>query len=192
MENEWRQRTILVLNWTSGSWEEPETFWQGNLPDPPDTILSPLQYFKIFIDDDIINNFVYQTNLYATQETGKGVDVTHSEMEQFLSIQMFMSIIKMPKYRMFWSEKSRFSTVANTMARNHFDKLRTYFHLNDNSNILPRTHIDHDKLFKIRPFINAVRKNMNKIKFEEFSAVDEIIIPFKGRSFMKQYNKNKL
>lgn len=32
---------------------------------------------------------------------------------------------------------------------------------------------------------------MKKIKVEEFVAVYEIIIPFKGRSVMKQYNKNK-
>lgn len=57
--------------------------------------------------------------------------------------------------------------------------------------MLPRTHADHDKLFKVRPFITAVKNNMRKINFEEFSSVDEIIIPFKGRTFMKQYNKNK-
>lgn len=32
---------------------------------------------------------------------------------------------------------------------------------------------------------------MKKIPVEEFTAVDEIIIPFKGRTLMKQYNKNK-
>lgn len=49
----------------------------------------------------------------------------------------------------------------------------------------------HDKLFKIRPFIESVRTNLKKINVEEFCAVDEIILLFKGRSLMKQYNSNK-
>lgn len=32
---------------------------------------------------------------------------------------------------------------------------------------------------------------MRKIQVEEFTSVDEIIIPFKERTQMKQYNKNK-
>jgi len=57
--------------------------------------------------------------------------------------------------------------------------------------MLPRNYVNHDKLFKVRPFLNAVRNNMRKIQEEEFSAVNEITIPFKGRTQMKQYNKNK-
>lgn len=49
----------------------------------------------------------------------------------------------------------------------------------------------HDKLFKIRPFISSVQNNFKKIQADEFCAIDEIIIPFKGRSQMKQYNQNK-
>jgi len=112
-------------------------------------------------------------------------------MEQFLGINMYMGIVTMPHYRMFWQNKSRYPLIADNMSRNRFDNLRYYFHINDNAKMLPRTHADHDKLFKVRPFITAVRNNMRKIYFEEFSAVYEIIIPFKGRTFMKQYNKNK-
>jgi len=32
---------------------------------------------------------------------------------------------------------------------------------------------------------------MRKIHVEDFTTVEEIIIPFKGRTLMKQYNKNK-
>lgn len=60
-----------------------------------------------------------------------------------------MSIIKMPQYRMFWSNESRFPTVADTMSRNRYDNIRTFFHVNDNSEMLPRDHKDHDKLFKV-------------------------------------------
>lgn len=185
-------KTIITEpNWISEQWKEPETDWQGKLPDPPDELLSPLQYFKLFIDDDIINNFVQQTNIYSTEKSGKCIAVSVSEMEQFLGINMYMGIVTMPHYRMFWQNNSRYPLIADNMSRNRFDNLRYYFHINDNAKMLPRSHADHDKLFKVRPFITAVKNNMRKINFEEFSSVDEIIIPFKGRTFMKQYNKNK-
>lgn len=63
--------------------------------------------------------------------------------------------------------------------------------MNDNSKMIPRSHKDYDKLFKVRPFLDAVWDNMKKIKMEEFTSEDEIIIPFKGRTVMKQYNKCK-
>lgn len=43
----------------------------------------------------------------------------------------------------------------------------------------------------MRPFIDAIQQNFKCIEPEEHLAVDEIIIPFKGRSCMKQYNKSK-
>lgn len=70
----------------------------------------------------------------------------------------------MPQYRIFWAEHTRFSTTADAMARNRFNNLRTYFHVNDNSKMLPRNHKAHDKLFKVGPFINAIRDNMRGIK----------------------------
>ncbi|KAL4131527.1 hypothetical protein QTP88_008822 [Uroleucon formosanum] len=112
-------------------------------------------------------------------------------MEQFLGIHLFMSIIKMPSYRMFWSNQTRFNPFFETMSRNRFDNLRTNFHISDNDLMLPRDNPLHDKLFKIRPFISSVQNNFKKIQAEEFCAIDEIIIPFKGRSQMKQYNQNK-
>lgn len=85
-------------------------------------------------------------------------------MEQYIGIHFYMSIVKMPSYRMFWSRQTTFTMVSDTMSRNRFDKLRTYFHLNNNDNILPRDNVNHDKLFKVRPFIEAVRNNFKKIK----------------------------
>lgn len=97
----------------------------------------------------------------------------------------------MPSYRMFWSNQTRFNPFFETMSRNRFDNLRTNFHISDNDLMLPRDNPLHDKLFKIRPFISSVQNNFKKIQAEEFCAIDEIIIPFKGRSQMKQYNQNK-
>ncbi|KAJ4445301.1 hypothetical protein ANN_07106 [Periplaneta americana] len=47
---------------------------------------------------------------------------------------------------------------------------------------------NYDKLFKVRPFIDSVKAETEP---EKYNSVDELIIPFKGRSSLKQYVKNK-
>lgn len=49
------------------------------------------------------------------------------------------------------------------MSRNFFDHQRFNLHLNDNSWMLPREQPNHDKLFKVRLFIESIRTNMKKI-----------------------------
>ncbi|XP_022180053.1 piggyBac transposable element-derived protein 3-like [Myzus persicae] len=177
--------------WEDTDWIEEDVTWLDKLPDPPDSLKYPYSYFKMIIDDAIIKNLSEQTNLYSAQNNGFSLNTTPQEMEQFLGIYLFMSIVKMPSYRMFWSNRTRFNPVFETMSRNRFDNLRTNFHISDNDLMLPRDNPLHDKLFKIRPFISSVQNNFKKIQADEFCAIDEIIIPFKGRSQMKQYNQNK-
>ena len=48
-----------------------------------------------------------------------------------------------------------------------------------------------DRLHKLRPWLKSLSSSPSKLPQEEFSAVDEIMIPFKGRSGIKQYMRNK-
>lgn len=153
--------------------------------------LTPYNYFKKFIDSKILEEMVYHTNLYTTQKTSSSINTTVLEMETFIGIHIYSGIVKMPSYRMYWSDCTRFDIIANAMSRNRFEKLRNNFHLNDNQNVCPRNHVNYDKLFKIRPFIDIFRKNCLLTEPDEFNSIDEFIIPFKGRSNLKQYNKNK-
>ena len=74
------------------------------------------------------------------------------------------------------------------MLRNRFSELRRYLHFVDNNS----EHGKEDKLFKIRPIIEAVRNQCIKIKPEEFQSVDEQIIPSKTRfTKIRQYNLKK-
>ncbi|XP_031356899.1 piggyBac transposable element-derived protein 2-like [Photinus pyralis] len=97
----------------------------------------------------------------------------------------------MPSYRMYWANETRFSPIADVMSRNRFEKLRSCFHINDNSKIKTRDHPEYDKLFKVRPFIESLKQNFEKIEPEEHNAVDEIMIPCKSHTALKQYIKSK-
>lgn len=153
--------------------------------------MTPFSYFKIFIDDDIINNIVEQTNLYSVQKTANSVNTAYVEICQYLGINILSGIIRMPTYRMYWANETRIPLIADVMSRNRFEKLRTMLHINDNFGMRERDDPKYDKLFKIRPFIDSLRKNFSEIQQEEYNSVDEIMIPFKGHSALKQYIKNK-
>ena len=68
-------------------WKKVPTRNQDNtfdlvFSDPPDEVLFPLTYFKMFVDDECIGHITEQTNM----ETA----VTIHEMEQFFSILLFV------------------------------------------------------------------------------------------------------
>ncbi|CAF4667738.1 unnamed protein product, partial [Didymodactylos carnosus] len=69
--------------------------------------------------------------------------------------------------------------------------IRKCLHVVDNSNQLDRNDPNYDRAHKVRPLLNIVKNNFRKIEKEEKLSVDEQIIPFKGKSIMKQHMPNK-
>ena len=160
------------------------------LSDPPHDI-TPYQYFQKIFDDKLLTNLVDQTNLYSVQKCAVSINTTKDELEQFLGIYILAGIVKMPSYRMYWQNSTRYAPIADVMSRNRFEKLKRFLHINNNDNMKPREDPSHDKLFKIRPFIDYIKKKFQNIEHEEYNSVDEILIPFKGHSALKQYIKSK-
>lgn len=77
------------------------------------------------------------------------------------------------------------------MSRNRFQLLLRYVHFNDNAEMKARDHPDYDPLFKVSPLLKRLREAMSHIEPEERHSVDEQMIPFKGRSGLKQFIRNK-
>jgi hypothetical protein len=63
--------------------------------------------------------------------------------------------------------------------------------MNNNENQKPNTSEEHDKLFQVRPLLDEVLSNLKSVSQEEYQSVDEQMVPFKGRSKIKQYLKCK-
>ena len=65
---------------------------------PPDEPHTPLQYFSTFFTDDIFELIVENTNLYSVQKTAKSVCTTSDELKTFISMNMIIGIVQMPRY----------------------------------------------------------------------------------------------
>lgn len=109
----------------------------------------------------------------------------------FLGINLIMSYIHYPRIRMYWSSEYglRMDQIATAMPVNRFEMIMRFLHFADNT-----THDPHgsDRLFKVRPVLNNLQKAyLAAVDPEECHSVDEQIIPFKGRSTLKQYIPKK-
>lgn len=177
--------------WQKRSIPDVDTSWKASLPDPPPEILTPFQYFRQFFDREMFEHLAEQTNLYSVQKSGKSTNTDADEMEQFVGIFLMTGLIPFPQYHFYWNEKLQFTPVSQTMSKNRFKQLRRYFHAADNSKILPKGDPGFDSLFKLRPFLDALQEKCLTVAPEEAQSVDEQMAPFKGRSSLRQYIKNK-
>ena len=77
--------------------------------------MQSIDFFKLFLTDDLINMMVTETNRYADQEINKyrplrrssrlnlWKPVGHQEMCQFLGILLHMGCVKLPTFEHYWS-----------------------------------------------------------------------------------------
>ncbi|CAH2101307.1 unnamed protein product [Euphydryas editha] len=160
-----------------------------NVFSQPERIRSPIEYFKLFFTDKIIRKIREQSTLYAFQTSTKNIALSIQDIQDFLAIELLMGIIQLPAYSDYWSSKTRIEQVAQIMSLKKYELIRRYLHFNNNENIENSS----DRYFKIRPLVEAIRKNCNKIEEESRMSIDEMMIPYKGKKAgnLRQYVKPK-
>ena len=165
------------------------------------TGFKPAHFFDLFIDDDLLNHFFIQTNLYAedfisatevkpSSRVHKWTPTNVPEMKAFLGICLLMGIIKKPDINSYWCTDplTRTPVFPAAMPRDRYILLLKFWHFNDNRDMPPANEPGRDRLFKIRPLLDHL--------FELFQAVmepgrdiaiDESLMLWKGRLVFKQY-----
>ena len=68
-------------------------------------MLKQLIYFKMFWNDELTELIAEQRNICSFQKLGKIIQVTKEEIEQFIIIQIYMSILKLPAYHLYCLKK---------------------------------------------------------------------------------------
>ncbi|XP_028658930.2 piggyBac transposable element-derived protein 3-like [Erpetoichthys calabaricus] len=150
---------------------------------------TPYMYFKQFVTDEMIQDIAQQTNLYSVQKLGTSVNKTPKEIEQVLGMYMHMGLVQMPNVRAYWEMKTRYPTVCDVMSQERFLKLLPLIHFQDNLGVSDDQ--KKYKLWKIRPWLEKLRQQFLLIPPEEFHAVDEVMVPFKGKSNLRVYIPSK-
>ena len=93
--------------------------------------------------------------------------------------------MKMPDTQDYW-ERSLQSPKVMLIRR--FERMKRFLHYNDNTQ-MPQD--GNDKLHKIRPNIDTLKSHFQLSAQTENLCIDEQMVPFKGRSQLKQCNPKK-
>lgn len=155
---------------------------------PPD-IRNPVDFFLLLFGD-AIRLVTEQTNLYAPQEKRNFIPTTEQEMKTFIAVNLLMGVKKSPSFRDYWSSRPelRDDFIASKMGVNRFDSLLTSLHCNDNAKMPKKGDPGFDKLYKIRPYIELLKKIFQKYyRPSKEVSIDESMVKFKGRIGFKQY-----
>ena len=70
------------------------------------------------------------------------------------------------------------------MSLTRFEQIKRFLHLADRTKEVPHGSPNHDPLYKVRPLLDAVQDNSMSL-YQPGRMVDEMDIPFKGRSSLK-------
>ena len=167
-------------------------------PIGPTTILpqsaKAVDFFMQFFDEDLIQHIVDQTNLYVQQNPLSTrylwYDTIPNEIKAFIGLIIAMGIKRLPSYTDYWSSDPILGApeLVRGFPLNRFKHLLSNLHFNDNSKAIPRGTVGFDKLFKVRPIIDAIhQKCLRLYDPHQTNSIDEAMVGFKGRSTLKQY-----
>ena len=150
----------------------------------------PIDFYRLYIDDKLINLIVNETNRYGYQKNPNWAPTTGFELKKLLALTMQMGIVKLPALRDYWSGDTVFGDHpigAAVIPRTRFESLLSNLHLADNISADKA-----DRLYKIADFINEFNQRCQKIyRPGEEVCIDESLIPFRGRIIFRQYIPNK-
>nr|CAH7727695.1 unnamed protein product [Callosobruchus chinensis] len=161
----------------------------------------PLDVFKLFVDHEVIDLIVQETNKYAWQKINSGgiknksrlkgwSDTNVEEIYCFFGIVICMGLVRVPAVSLYWSKNDLYHNnyICRKMTRDRFLLLLQHIHFNDNENL----EASQDHLFRIRPILDLLNSRFQSVLTPGKEVViDESMIPWRGRLGIRQYIKNK-
>ena len=100
---------------------------------------------------------------------------------------LLMGVIKLRDYDMYCSVERRYPKIDDILCNNRYKLLRRYIPVVDITKKDQEVN-KNDKIFKIRPLIEAVRDKYQKIEPEPIHSIHQIIPAKRKHSEVRQYN----
>ena len=173
--------TIQPYNLTAGPQFQVET--------------SALEVFNHFFTNDLKTLIVQQSNLYALQCMGQHKfdewePITVAELSAYFGFTILMGVVDLPSLDDYWKtdEIFHYAPIASRITRQRFRDICRYLHFTDNTQLKGREEDGYDRLGKVRTIIEHIQDAFEDNYIPNCQqSIDEAMIPFQGRSTMKQY-----
>ena len=138
---------------------QPDAAWKDHLVvDQEMSGKTPLEFVRLFLTKAWSTIYVTKRKFTLFKRCQR-IWSFICRVECFLGILSFTGIVKMPSYRSYWSNETRYPVIADAMSRDRFEQIKKYLHFNDNLTQKPRGDPGHDKIHKVRPLIEMIRDN---------------------------------
>ena len=154
---------------------------------------TPEEFFRLLFPDKLVEDIMENTNLYASR---KGVPIvfTKDDILGFIGLNIAMGIHSLPAVRDYWAREPllRSPWFSTVMPRDKFMAISCFLHFTDNSKALSRDDPHYDRLWKIRPVIQKIQEQSQKMYTPgEKVSIDESMIGTKARLSFLQYMPKK-
>jgi hypothetical protein len=70
----------------------------------------------------------------------------------------------MPNVRSYWSASLGYRQISDVMSKNESERIRRFLHFADNTKMPERNDANYDKLYKLRPVIDALNSKSQSTK----------------------------
>ena len=105
-----------------------------------------------------------------------------------------MGLVHKPRINDYWSTNpvmgSSFAPSLTT--RDRFKMILAFFHLANNTDYIPSGQPGHDPLFMVRILLDSLNASFKRVYIPtEWIALDEAVVPWRGRVWFRVYIKNK-
>lgn len=161
----------------------------------------PYDWFRLLLDDELLNMIVMQTNNYAVEvlvdssgprsRISEWKDITTSELLIFIGLTLHTGTIQLPHIEDYWKTHRLFSTCfPRFMSRDRYLLIMRCIHFCEN---LPPTDLPPaDRLYKVRPLLNHFTSKMQTVYYPGKNlSLDESMVLWKGKLIFKQYLPKK-
>ncbi|XP_054852310.1 piggyBac transposable element-derived protein 5 [Eublepharis macularius] len=124
---------------------------------------SAMDFFQLFVPDNVLKNMVVQTNMYAKKYQERfgsddtWTDVTLTEMKAFLAYMISTSTHHCESVLSIWSSGFYSNkSIALIMTQPRFEKILKYFHI-----VAFRSSQTTHGLYKIQPFLDSLQHSFD-------------------------------
>lgn len=147
-------------------------------------------YFKQYFSEEMYRTLHEMTEAGYHQRKGALINTSAAEMKHFMGATFLMSCLGYPQIRLYWARQTRVAAIADVMTRDRFFLLRKNIKVVNDLAISDEDK-KADRLWRLRPFIDMIRTACLQLPRSPSASIDEQIIPFTGRTTLKQYVPGK-
>ena len=152
---------------------------------PKHEAASIVDFFELFVDNDLIHLLVEESNRYAQSKNYPDPNITEDEIKCFIGILILSGYNQLPSKRNYWESTSdtHNELVYNSIRRNRFELILRFLHCANNDDF---STTNKDKLWKIRPLIDHMKSRFSKYFSPERNlSYDESMVRCFGRHGLK-------